>query len=212
MRRRIPLLGVVTTATFVLFLQAAAAVEPTKAEAFIRSLADRALAVIKAENLTRTEQSKQLRDILRDHFDVKTIGNFALGVHRRQASEQQLSDYLAEFEDYIVYTYSSRLGQFAGEQLDVIDTRPAGSAQTDIFVMSEIVREGRQPIPLIWRLREQNGRLQVIDIEIEGTNQILAYRQEFAAVVKNRRQGVDGLIAELREKNASLQSKLAANQ
>ncbi len=188
-----------------------AAAENAQAEAFIQTLANRAIDVVKADSLPRTEQSKMLREILRDSFDVKTIGNFALGTYRRKASKAQLAVYHTEFEDFIVYTYSSRLGKFAGETVAVVGTRPACKSKSDVFVDSEIQRTGKEAIPIAWRVRDYKGRMKVIDVEIEGTNQILAYRQEFASVIKVRGQGVDGLIAELREKNASLQNKIAAS-
>ncbi|MDJ0950673.1 MAG: ABC transporter substrate-binding protein [Alphaproteobacteria bacterium] len=190
---------------------AAAAPDAGSAQKFIRTLADKAVAVVKADEVPKSDRSRQLRQILRDHFDVRTIGIFALGVHRRQSTPEQISIYLEEFEDYVVYTYSTRLEKYAGETVAVTGTRPAGSSKTDIFVTSEIVRQGKEPIPITWRVRDRKGTLQVIDVEIEGTNQIVTYRQEFAAVIKRRGNGVEGLITELREKNASLQGKLASN-
>lgn len=190
---------------------AAWAIEPDTAKIFVRALADKAITVVKSDDLGKQEQSKRLREILRESFDIRTIGNFALGVHRRKASKEQISEYLTAFQDYVVYTYSTRLEKFAGERIEVTGTRKAGNSKTDIFVVTNLIRNNNDPIPLIWRVRERKGSVKIIDVEIEGTSQILTYKQEFASVIKNRGNGVDGLIVELREKNSSLQAKIAAN-
>jgi len=179
--------------------------DPGKAEAFVQDLADRATAIVSATGMSKPEKDKRLRELLREGFDLNTIGKFVLGVHRRGASKEQMAAYLVAFEDFVVYTYSTRFGQYAGEKLQVRGTRPAG--QTDIFVSSDVVRQGKDPIPVYWRVRQNQGELSIIDVEVEGTSQALTYKQEFASVIQNRGNGVDGLIAELSEKNAKLREE-----
>lgn len=177
--------------------------DPSKAQAFVQDLADRATKIVSATGVSKPERDKKLRELLREGFDLNTIGQFVLGVHRRSATKEQMAAYQSEFEDFVVYTYSTRFGQYAGEELKVSGTRPAG--RTDIFVSSDVVRQGKDPIPVYWRVREHKGKLAIIDVEIEGTSQALTYKQEFASVIQNRGNGLDGLIAELKEKNAKLQ-------
>lgn len=188
---------------------ASAAVDEAKARAFIQNIADRAVNAIQA-NITKQERSERLRQILRDGFDITTFGNFALGRYRRQASPEQIKEYLAAFESYVVYTYSDRLGKFADGNVRVTGTRQAGTSSSDIFVLSQVQGNGKEPVPVEWRVREEHGKLRIIDVGIEGTSQILAYRDEFAAVIHRRGNGIDGLIAELREKNAQLQARLTS--
>lgn len=186
--------------------------DPAKAESFVKSLADRATVVVKDKSLPKSVKDSKLRDILRSGFDVATIGKFALGIYRRRANPAQIKAYLPAFENFIVYTYSKRFGKYAGETVKVVGNRAAGRSKTDIFVRTEIIREGKDPIAVDWRIREHKGTYLVIDIEIEGTSQALTYKQEFASVIQRRGKGIDGLIDELRTKNAKLKAETESDK
>jgi len=176
--------------------------DPAKAESFVKTLADRATSVVSDKTLPKSVKDSKLRAILRDGFDVASIGKFALGVYRRRASPAQIKAYLPAFESFIVYTYTRRFGKYAGETVKVIGNRAAGRSKTDIFVRTEVVRKNREPLAIDWRIRERKGVYRVIDIEIAGTSQALTYKQEFASVIQRHGKGVEGLIDELRAKNA----------
>lgn len=186
-------------------LTAVASPDTDAAMIFIQGLADRGTEIVDS-SLVNGEKEERLRALLRDNFDVGTIGRFALGPHRRRASDAQLDDYLVAFEDFLIYTYTTRFGQYAGEVVEVTGTRPAGASETDIFVISNIIREDKDPVQIDWRVRETGESLAIIDVEVAGTSQSLTYKQEFASVIANRGNGIDGLIAELNEKIAELQA------
>ena len=55
------------------------------------------------------------------------------------------------------------------------------------------------PLQVDWRIRElDTGDLVAIDVIVEGVSLIVSLRSEFGAVVERR--GMDGLLAELRER------------
>ena len=58
---------------------------------------------------------------------------------------------------------------------------------------------GRQPLKVDWRVRElDGGDLVAIDVIIEGVSLIVTQRSEFSSVIE--RSGMDGLLAELRQR------------
>ena len=122
------------------------------------------------------------------------IGRFALGPHWRWATAEQQSDYIEVFGDYVLQTYSSRLGGYAGESMTIVAERPAG--EKDSLVQTEIARPSGPAISAEWRVREFDGGYRIIDITIEGVSMAVTKRSEFSAVIQSR--GVDGLIAALR--------------
>ena len=204
MRRLLPVFVVALGTVLAAWpLTAPASPNADAAMTFIQNLADRGTEVVDS-SLTGTEKEERLRALLRENFDVGTIGRFALGPHRRRASDDQLDEYLVAFEDFLIYTYTTRFGQYAGEVVEVTGTRPAGTSETDIFVISNIVREDKDPVQIDWRVREIGESISIIDVEVAGTSQSLTYKQEFASVIANRGNGIEGLIAELNEKVAEL--------
>lgn len=183
-----------------------AAPDPTAAKSFVQVGINDAFEVLRDRSLSRPEKTEKLRGLLREYFDVPTVGKFALGVYRRRASEAQMKAYLDAFEEYLVQVYINRIVTYtperdekAGDILKVKGTRPA--TETDLFVLSTLDRRGARPEPIEWRVRESDGQLAVVDVTVQGTSQALTYKQEFASVIQRRGNGIDGLVAELREKN-----------
>ena len=67
-------------------------------------------------------------------------------------------------------------------------------------LVSTRVIGGGPPLKVDWRVRERDdGGLVAIDVIVEGVSLIVTQRSEFAAVIE--RQGMDGLLAELRQRS-----------
>lgn len=184
-----------------------AAPDPAAAKSFVQVGINDAFEVLRDGSLSQPEKTEKLRVLLREYFDVPTVGKFALGVYRRQANDAQMQAYLDAFEEYLVQVYINRIVTYtperdekAGDILKINGTRPA--TETDLFVLSTLDRKGARPEPIEWRVRESGGRLAVVDVTVQGTSQALTYKQEFASIIQRRGNGIDGLIAELRKKNA----------
>jgi len=92
------------------------------ARRFIEGLADKAIAALTVEDMSRDERITRFRSLLTDHFAVDTIGRWVLGRHWRRATNAERDEYLKLFEDLIVFTYVDRLTQYSGEQLSVTKT------------------------------------------------------------------------------------------
>jgi phospholipid transport system substrate-binding protein len=195
MRTFLPGLAAALT-LIVLVTQPACAERPNAGAAakFIQSLGDRAIATLQQDNLSLEQREQVFRRLLSDGFALELLGRFALGRHWRRATPEQRSDYAVLFSNYILKTYSKRLGGYAGETLAVTGTRDAG--KQDVLVQTRISRPSGPPLEAGWRVRTINGTMKIIDIMVEGISMALTQRQEFAAVISQR--GVDGLIIALR--------------
>ena len=166
----------------------------TSASDFIRDLGDKAIEVLRTSESSLEEREARFRTLLKDGFDIQFIGRFVLGKEWRRATPEQRSDYLNLFNEYILRTYSTRFGGYAGESLSIVRERPAG--KRDVLVTTRIDRPGGQPIKADWRVRVIEGQHKIIDIMVQGVSMVLTQRSEFAALMK--RGGVNGLIEALR--------------
>lgn len=183
-----------------------AASEPRTASEFIGGLAERALATMQRSDTTPELRTGTFRTIFQEGFDIPFIGRFVLGRYWRVATEEQRAEYLAAFSEYIVQTYSQRLGVYAGERFEVRGERPVGDG--DILVETRIVRPTAQAVPADWRVRRgEDGRFRVIDVLVEGVSMAVTQRSEFASVAQ--RNGVDGLIEMLQARVGRLAPRRA---
>jgi phospholipid transport system substrate-binding protein len=185
---------------------AVAAVQPGAASELIRRLGEQAIAALGAPGASLEEREARFRSLLSEGFDLAFIGRFVLGRYWRQATPEQRSDYLALFGEYVLQTYSARLGGYAGESMTILSERPAGTK--DVVVSTRIARPSGPPIEAAWRVRATGGRYRIIDIMVEGVSMVVTQRSEFAAVVQ--RHGLQGLIEVLRARTTKLPAVAAS--
>ena len=164
------------------------------ASEFVTQLGDRAVGVLRATDTDLDAREDRFRGLLRQGFDLPFIGRFALGPYWRRATTEQRSDYLEVFGEYVLQTYSSRLGGYTGETMSIVAERRAG--EKDSLVQTEIVRPSGPAISAEWRVRVIDGQYRIIDITIEGVSMAVTKRSEFSAVIQSK--GIEGLIAALR--------------
>lgn len=171
--------------------------EIDQAQAFIARLAREAIAVLQDNAATLEQREERFRTLLADGFEMEFIGRFVLGQTWRTATPEQRQDYLDVFREYILKTYSRRLGGYSGEQFAVTGARAAG--KQDVLVATRIDRPSAAPILADWRVRQFDGQYKIIDIAVEGVSMAVTQRSEFAAVVN--RDGLDGLLQALRARS-----------
>ncbi len=174
---------------------------------FIHTLGNQAIGALQAPNLTLAQREAQFRGLLAQGFDLRFIGRFVLGKHWREASPGEKSDYLTLFSEYVLQTYSSRLGGYAGETLTVTGARQA--SEKDIVVETQIDRPSGPPILAEWRVRVKDGQCRIIDVAVEGISMAVTQRSEFGAVVK--RNGIPGLLALLRARTTKISATASLN-
>ncbi|HET8727811.1 MAG TPA: ABC transporter substrate-binding protein, partial [Alphaproteobacteria bacterium] len=80
----------------------------------------------------------------------------------------------------------------------VSDTRPQG--ERDVLVDSRILRPNGPSVGVAWRVRDRDGRFQIIDVSIEGVSMAVTQRNEFASVIQRNGGSVDALLAALRSR------------
>ncbi|MDA0261708.1 MAG: ABC transporter substrate-binding protein [Proteobacteria bacterium] len=179
---------------------AEAASEPDHqaAASFIHQLASNALAALRQPNLSMAQREEIVRKLLRNGFDVAFIGRFVLGRYWRQADAEQKSDYQRVFGEFLVKSYASRLGGYAGEMFGVSGVQPAG--EKDTLVLTVINRPSGPPLKAAWRVRSINGQPRIIDVMVEGVSMVVTQRSEFASVIQ--RNGLNGLLEALRAKSS----------
>ncbi len=164
---------------------------------YIESLGDEVMAAIADTSITEAERIKFFGALLARDLDIPLIARFTLGRHWSKATREQRRTYVAVFADFVVQTYSSRLGGLKVGHFEVLKAQKVG--KKDIVVRSRIAQTYAKPIRADWRMRHRDGRYRILDLSVEGISMALVLRQEFASVLRAK-GGVDGLIAALREK------------
>ncbi len=168
-----------------------------KAQSFIDNMGMTAIAFLSNKSLSQSQKENEFRNLLKDSFDMKTIGRFAMGRYWKGASVSQKKEYLKLFEKMIVEVYTARFNDYKGQKLDVISSRPDGSK--DYLVNSNIVPNSGSKIKVDWRVRNTNGEYKIIDVIIEGVSMSLTQRSDFSSVIQRGGGNVEILLSHLRK-------------
>ena len=109
----------------------------------------------------------------------------------------------ARLAEFVLKTYSYRLGGYKGENFIVVSAQAQGDQ--DALVRSRIDRPGGAPVQADWRVRVLDGRYKIVDVLVEGISMAVTQRSEFASVVQNN--GTAGLLEALRARVARYPAK-----
>jgi phospholipid transport system substrate-binding protein len=176
---------------------ARAAAGAEAAQTLIEQVSGEVLGILSDQGLSDRQKFDALVKVLSRPIDLDLVARLILGRHWRTANDPQRREYLELFREYALANLASKLHLYQGQSFEVTGAKAVG--EQDALVTSQILDAGQAPLPVDWRLRDdQGGRLVVIDVIVAGVSLIVTLRSEFSAVIE--RQGFDGLLAELRQR------------
>lgn len=172
-------------------------------EQLIATLGDEAIRLLGNNDMSRDDRRAAFEELIDANFAIPTMSRFAIGRTWNQMSEAQRDDYNVLFRRALIQAYEGRLERYDGQTLDVVDTRPTVDDR-DALVTS-LVREpgGGETVEVIWRVRDDNGSAQVIDVIVEDVSLLITQRDDFSALLARNGNDVEALLADLRQRTAN---------
>lgn len=134
------------------------------------------------------------------HFDFEAMTDLALGHYSDQVSPEQRPEIVNEFRQLLVRTYSSALLEYTDQSV-VFLPMEGSEADGEVVVRAEIQQAGGFPIPIDYLFHNGDNGWKVIDVSVDDVSLVTNYRSSFARAIK--KDGVDGLIQTLRDRNQS---------
>ena len=144
---------------------------------------------------------KIIDEYILPHLDEVTMAKLALGKNWKQASKDQKLEFVAEFKNLLIRTYSKSLLEFRDQQINYFPVKLADDAYK-ASVKAEVIQPNGPSIPMAYRVRIKNNAWKVYDIKIDGISLVTSYRGTFTQEI--RKSGIDGLLKYLRDKNSAL--------
>ena len=138
------------------------------------------------------------------HFDFRRMSQLAMGKNWRQATPEQQDAIIKEFRSLLVRTYAVSLSQYRDQKIEIKPTKLEPDAK-DATVKSLFIQNGREPVTVDYLMYKIPAGWKVFNITVEGVSLVENYRSTFNDQV--RKNGVDGLIKTLAERNKEAESK-----
>lgn len=167
------------------------------AEAFVADMAERGLDFLGDQDLSLERKREKFATLLKDSFDMNTIGRFSLGRYWRGLSSVQRDEYMDLFREMVIDIYSSRFSDYKGEKFEVRGHRVDGPKDTMVtsYVMPS---SGGAEVQVDWRVRYKDGAYRVIDVVVEGVSMSVTQRSDFSAIIQRGGGSIDVLLQHLK--------------
>jgi phospholipid transport system substrate-binding protein len=166
------------------------------ARTLVETVGQNVLKTLRDPGLSAQQKFDQLVQLLSGPIDLNLVARLILGRYWRTASDAQRTEYLKLFRAFALHTLATRLDVYGGQDFEVTGAKDVGGQ--DALVTTRIL-SGGPPVEVDWRVRElADHSLVAIDVIVEGVSLVVTQRSEFGAVIE--RQGMDGLLSELRRR------------
>tara|TARA_B100001167_G_scaffold179453_1_gene135151 strand:+ start:280 stop:882 length:603 start_codon:yes stop_codon:yes gene_type:complete len=175
------------------FAEKSISVEPDE---FVQSIVDKASKVL-ANNLSKEQRIKKLKLIAMESVDIKGIGLYTLGSHRKNLSDNQKKEYNDLFYKYFLKSFSSRLADYTDPKINVLSQEKINEKYT--IVSSLLVGTEKRPeVKLDWRVYTKNPNQPLIrDLIIEGLSLARTQKEEFNSVIQSNDGDINALFLNL---------------
>jgi len=168
-----------------------------EADVFIQSTVNRAAETLGA-GLTKEERMDELKKIASDTVDIKGIGFYSLGVHRKTVNEEQKIEYMKVFENYFLQSFSSRLAEYSNPIINV-DSKKKINENYTIVSSTLASTEKRPAVKIEWRVYTKNKERPLIrDLIIEGLSLARTQKEEFNSIINSANGDIKVLLESLR--------------
>ena len=165
-------------------------------DVFVQSTVNRAAEAL-SSNASVEEKVETLKDIAKETVDVRGIGFYSLGAHRKGLSKDKLNEYEKVFTEYFLKSFSSRLSEYSNPMIKVNSKKKINDNYT--IVSSTLVATDTRPeVKIDWRIYTKNpDNLLIRDLIIEGLSLARTQKEEFSSIINSNDGKIEALIKNL---------------
>ncbi|MDQ7743465.1 MlaC/ttg2D family ABC transporter substrate-binding protein [Hydrogenophaga pseudoflava] len=205
MQRRHWIFSLITAAA--VFASPLAMAEVEAPDALVKRISSDVLASVKADPAIQKGDISRIVALvdtkIMPSVNFSRMTSMAVGRAWRQATPEQQKQLQDEFKTLLVRTYAGALGEVRDQTLSFKPMR-SKPEDTEVVVRTEVRGKG-EPIQLDYRLEKADDGWKIYDLNVLGVWLVETYKSQFAQEINTK--GIDGLIANLVQRNKSAAGK-----
>ena len=165
---------------------------------FVQSIANEA-SLILTKDFTKEQKIEKLKSIAKESVDIKGIGYYSLGAHRKNLSNDEKKKYLDIFEKYFLKSFASRLAEYTDPKIRVDSQKKLNEKYTMVSSVLSATEE-KPEVKIDWRIITKNPEKPlIIDVVIEGVSLAKVQKEEFNSIIQNNNGDINALLTSLKE-------------
>lgn len=119
-------------------------------------------------------------------FDRDYAARQVLGRHGRGADDAEIAYFADALAESLLSRYGSSLLDFNTRLRVRIASENALPRGLGVRVASELLRQGGEPIPVTYLMRQSGGQWKVFDVQVEGVSFVSTFRRQFDNELQNK--------------------------
>ena len=165
---------------------------------FVQETSDRASEALNKRQ-SKEEKMEILKTIAKETVDIRCIGVYSLGKHRKNMSDQKKEEYLEIFSKYFLKTFSSRLAEYTDPRIRV-DSQTKLSDKYTMVSSTLLATEDKPEVKIDWRVvtKDPDNPL-IIDVVIEGVSLAKVQKEEFNSIIQSNDGDMNALFKNLKD-------------
>ena len=180
---------------FSVFIGKSFSLEP---EEFVQSVVNQA-SLILTKNFTKEQKIEKLKSIAEEAVDIRGIGYYSLGAHRKNLSDDKKKEYLDIFKKYFLKSFSSRLAEYTDPKIRV-DSKEKLNEKYTMVSSVLLATEEKPEVEINWRIVTKNpDKPLIIDVVIEGVSLAKVQKEEFNSIIQSNNGDINALLTSLKE-------------
>ncbi|MCX5876418.1 MAG: ABC transporter substrate-binding protein [Deltaproteobacteria bacterium] len=197
--RYLKFFAVITLVISVFFVcQGVSSATATDPVVFIKDAVDEIISILQDEKLAvptrKAERKKRVVVIVEKKFDFREMSMRALAKHWQERTPEEQDRFVFLFKALLENTYIAKIETYSGEK---VVFKKAALQGDKAIVYSDLIRKNVET-PVNYKLKSNDDRWMVYDVEVEGVSLVNNYRTQFASILG--KENFAGLIAKLEEK------------
>lgn len=165
---------------------------------FIKDAVDEIISILQDEKLAvptrKAERKNRVVTIVEKKFDFREMSMRALAKHWHERSPEEQDRFVFLFKTLLENTYIAKIETYSGEK---VVFKKAALQGNKAIVYSDLIRKNVET-PVNYKLKNNDDRWMVYDVEVEGVSLVNNYRTQFASILN--KENFAGLLARLEEK------------
>ena len=165
---------------------------------FVQETADRASEALNKRQ-SKEEKMEILKTIAKETVDMRGIGFYSLGKHRKNMSDQKKDEYLEIFNKYFLKSFSSRLAEYTDPRIRVESQKKLNDKYTMVSSIL-LATEDKPEVKIDWRVvtKDPDNPL-IIDVVIEGVSLAKVQKEEFNSIIQSNDGDMNALFKNLKD-------------
>jgi phospholipid transport system substrate-binding protein len=127
------------------------------------------------------ERRARVRRIADELFDFGEMSKRAMGVHWQQLQGGDRERFVRTFADLLDRAYFEKIDSYNGQKVQYLAPKIDGEQAS---VQTRVTTGKGIEIPVDYKMRKNQGRWTVYDVNIEGVSMVQNYRTQFDRIIR----------------------------